>query len=226
MLVPFGTHVLDSEGKSVGTVSRLVLHPTSQQVVALVVQQGIVRRREVVVPLNKVASFGDDVRLKLRASELAGLDLFNSAALKPMPDHWKMPIGFDQRSFFLVAGDGWTEAVLPFVLTSPTVSGTPAYIPDPDAHVDVEPVIAKDTPVYDHAGQRVGEVEGVDLDPASGLITRLMIRRGLIFREEMAIPASLIDTVEPDRIILGVGGDVVRKLGKQAIREPGTMPAS
>ena len=49
MLVPFGTHVVDSERKSVGTVSRLVLHPTSQEVVALVVQQGVLNRREVVV---------------------------------------------------------------------------------------------------------------------------------------------------------------------------------
>src|ERR1700730_9800018 len=34
MLVPFGTHVVDRDGKSVGTVSRLILHPQSQQVVA------------------------------------------------------------------------------------------------------------------------------------------------------------------------------------------------
>ena len=76
MLVPFGTHVVDREGKSVGTVSRLVLDLVSQEVVALVVQ-------------------------------LAGLDLFDAQPLKPMPDHWKMPLGFDQRSLFLVAGDGW-----------------------------------------------------------------------------------------------------------------------
>ena len=29
---------------------------------------------------------------------------------------WPMPAGFDLRSFFLVAGDAWTESVLPFVL--------------------------------------------------------------------------------------------------------------
>jgi len=33
MLVAFGTHVRDRDGKSVGTVSRLVLHPESRQVV-------------------------------------------------------------------------------------------------------------------------------------------------------------------------------------------------
>ena len=58
MLVPFGTHVRDRNGKSVGTVSRLVLHPDSRQVVAIVVQQGVINRREVVVPLDRVAKFG------------------------------------------------------------------------------------------------------------------------------------------------------------------------
>src|SRR5258705_5995864 len=163
MLVPFGTHVVDREGKSVGTVSRLVLGPLSEEVVALVVQQGVLNRREVVVPINEVADFGKEVRLSLRASELAGLDLFNAQPLKPMPDHWKMPLGFDQRSLFLVAGDGWTTAVLPFVLTSPRVSGTPAYIPDPDAHVDPEPAIAVATPVLDNAGRQIGEEEGMEV---------------------------------------------------------------
>ncbi len=162
MLVPPGTHVRDREGKSVGTVSRLVLHPESREVAAIVVQQGVFDRREVVVPLNKVASFeGDVVLLDLRASELAGFGLFNAPSLKPMPDHWPMPAGFDQRSFFLVP-DAWHAAVLPFQLTSPAVSGTPAYIPDPDAPQErPEPAIAAGTSVYDNAGQRIGEVEAV-----------------------------------------------------------------
>ena len=114
MFVPFGTHVVDRNGNTVGTVSRLVLHPQTREVVALVVQQGLLDRRKVVIPLNKVAAFGDEVRLVLSASELASVDLYDSHALRPMPDHWPMPAGFDLRSFFLVAGDPWTESVLPF----------------------------------------------------------------------------------------------------------------
>src|SRR2546427_12495572 len=103
MLVPSGTHVRDREGKSVGTVSRLVLHPESREVAAIVVQQGVFDRREVVVPLNKVASFeGDEVRLDLRASELAGFGLFHAPRLNPMPDHWPMPAGVPQVTFLLV----------------------------------------------------------------------------------------------------------------------------
>lgn len=212
MLVPFGTHVVDREGKGVGTVNRLVLHPYSRQVVAIVVQQGVVDRREIVVPLNKVLSFGDDVRLTLKAAKLAGVELFNTPSLKPMPDSWKMPEGFDLRSFFLVAGDGWTESVLPFVLTSPTVSGTPAFIPDPDAaDAAPEPAIAAGTPVYDNASRRIGEVTKAELDAASGRVTRVFVRQGLLFRKETAIPASLIASVG-ERITLSVNADEVTKL--------------
>src|SRR5256886_4640419 len=155
MLVPSGTHVRDREGKSVGTVSRLVLHPESREVAAIVVQQGVFDRREVVVPLNKVASFeGDEVRLDLRASELAGFGLFNAPSLKEMPDHWPMPAGLDQRRLFLLPHPRHA-AVLPFPLTSPAVSRTPAYIPHPDAPQErPEPAIPPRAAPVDNAGPR------------------------------------------------------------------------
>lgn len=226
MLVPFGTHVRDQDGKSVGTVSRLVLHPESQQVVAIVVQQGVINRREVVVPLSKVARSGDEVRLDLSASELAGFGLYGAAALRPMPDHWPMPTRFDQRSFFLVA-DGWTTAMLPFQLTSPTVSGTPAYIPDPDAPERVEePAITTAMAVSDNAGQHVGDVEGVDVDQRTGRITRVIVRRGRLFGTATAVPAHVIATVTGERITLSVGADELKKLERGAADRLGQAPAA
>lgn len=215
MLVPFGTRVVDSTGKGVGTVSRLVLHHASREVAGVVVHQGIFDRREIVVPIGKVASFGDEVRLSLRAAELAGLDLFNSAPLQAMPDHWEMPIGFDQRDFFLVGGDGWTEAVLPFETTSPSVSGTRAYVRDRDSAAEpVEPDIAAGMHVYDRDGQRVGDVEAVEMDEASGRITRIVVRRGFLFGSETTIPASMIASVT-DRITLRAPSEAARKLEKR-----------
>jgi uncharacterized protein YrrD len=212
MFVPFGTHVVDRDGKGVGTVSRLVLHPDTQQVVALVVHQGVLNRREVIVPLNKVAGFRDRVRLALSASELAGVDIYDSHVLRPMPDRWSMPMGFDMRSFFLVAGNGWTESVLPFVLTSPAVSGTPAFVEDPVAsEASREPAIAKATPVYDSAGEQVGDVEGLELDAVSDRITRVVVQKGRLFRTETAIPACAVASVSDDRITLNVRADVVKR---------------
>ncbi|MGH7331310.1 MAG: PRC-barrel domain-containing protein [Candidatus Rokuibacteriota bacterium] len=212
MLVPFGTRVVDSTGKGVGTVSRLVLHPQSRRVAGLVVHQGVLNRREVVVPIAKVAAFGDEVRLTLRAPELDGLDLFHSARLQNMPDHWQMPVGFDQRDFFLVGGDGWTEALLASETTSPSVSGTEAFVRDTDSGPDPEePDIATGMPVIDTNGERVGDVEAVEIDEATGRITCLRVRHGFLFTTETSVPASMIQSVT-DTISLTVTADAVKKL--------------
>ena len=212
MLVPFGTRVVDNTGKGVGTVSRVVLHSGSRQASGLVVHQGVLDRRQIVVPIAKVASFGDQVRLTLSASDLAGLDLYNAESLQIMPDQWEMPTGFDQREFFLVGGDGWTEAVLPFERTSAAVSGTPAVIEDSDTPAEPrEPVISASEEVFDKAGEKVGEVAGVELDPASGRIVRIIVRQGTLFRGETAIPASLIAKAG-GRITLSASADEVKKL--------------
>jgi sporulation protein YlmC with PRC-barrel domain len=212
MLVPFGTRVVDSTGKGVGTVSRLVLHRDSREVAGVVVHQGVVDRREIVVPVGKVSAFGKEVRLTLRAAELAGLDLYHGEQLQAMPDHWEMPMGFDQRDFFLVGGGGWTEAVLPFEQTSPAVAGTPAYIRDRDTVAEpAEPDISEGMHVYSKDGHRVGDVEAVEIDQASGRITRIVVRRGFLFGTETSIPASMIASVS-DRITLGAESGVAKKM--------------
>jgi sporulation protein YlmC with PRC-barrel domain len=215
MLVPFGTRVVDSNGKGVGTVSRLVLHRDSQEVAGLVVHQGILNRREIVVPIGKVSAFGHDVRLALRAAELAGLDLFHGEQLQAMPDHWAMPVGFDQRDFFLVGGGGWTEAVLPFENTSTSVSGTSAYARDPGASTEPEePDISAAMHVYTRDGQRVGDVEGVEIDDSTGRITRIVVRRGFLFGTETSIPASMVASVS-DRVTLDAESAAVKKLERR-----------
>lgn len=211
MLVPFGTRVVDSSGKGVGTVSRLILHTQSRQAAGLVVHQGIVNRREVVVPLSKVASFGDEVRLGLTAPEMDGLDLFHSANLQPMPDHWEMPVGFDERDFFMLGGDGWTESVLPFEATSSAVSHTPSYVRSQDTAEPAEPDIAAGMHVFDKDGARVGNVEAVEIDETSRRVTRITVKRGFLFSTETVVPASMVASVT-DRITLNAGSGAVKKL--------------
>ncbi len=212
MLVPFDTHVVDKNGKGVGTVSRLVLDSQSREVVSLVAHQGVLNRRQVEVPTSKVVGFRKEVCLGLRAVEFNELDPFNEPNFRVMPDHWDMPVGFDQRDFFLVGGSAWAESSLPFEPTSPDVSGIPRFVRDPDAPQEPpEPDIAAGTRVYEEARQRIGEVEGVEFDEASHRITRVKVRRGILFHTETATPASLIASAG-ERITLNVGAEAVKKL--------------
>ncbi len=117
--------------------------------------------------------------------------------------------------------------MLAFQLTSPEVSGTPAYIPDPEAPDEQrEPAIAAETTVYDSAGQHIGDVEGMELDPATTRITRLVVRRGRLFRTDTTIPAHLIASVTDDRITLGIRSDDTKKLERGPRGELGTAPAA
>jgi hypothetical protein len=85
-------------------------------------------------------------------------------------------------------------------------------------------------PMPDHwpmpAGERVGEVEGVEVDHATGRISRVIVRRGRLFRTETAIPAGVIASVADDRITLGVGADELNKLEPGPIGQLGRARAS
>lgn len=212
MHIAFGSRVVDSAGKSVGTVRFVVLHPNTRQVDGIVVHQGVMRSREVVVPLSKVASTDQPVRLSIARADVSNLPLFNPVHLRKMEDHWDMPVGYDERDFFLVGDGAWAEATLPFEQTSHDVSGTPEWVRDEDSVEDPpEPDIKRGMGVFDSAGKRVGEVESVDLDQTSGKITWLVVRRGHLFGRDTSIPASLIQSVT-DRITLSATTEAAKKL--------------
>jgi len=212
MLVPFGTKVIDAEGNAVGTVRYIVLHGETREVTGVVVHQGVLRSREIVVPISKVAKVDHAVQLGIPASDLENLPLFPAEPLRPMPDHWDMPVGFDERAFFMVAGGGWEEAVMPFMRTSAATSGTPAYVVDKDSARDAQaPDIGVGTRVYDSVGQHIGDVESVGVNPASHMITWIVVRRGHLFRHDTTIPASLIGSVT-DHVTLKTSAEAIRRL--------------
>ena len=71
-------------------------------------------------------------------------------------------------------------------------------------------------PVYDNAGKRLGEV-----DPASDRITRVIIRRGVLFHTETPIPAGWIAPVG-DGITLSASANEAKELEPSAVGRPGT----
>jgi uncharacterized protein YrrD len=58
-------------------------------------------------------------------------------------------------------------------------------------------------------------------DHASGRITRVIVRKGRLFRAETAISAGVIASVSDDRITLSVAGDVVKRLERGVVGQLG-----
>jgi sporulation protein YlmC with PRC-barrel domain len=74
-----------------------------------------------------------------------------------------------------------------------------------------EPDIATGMPVIDTNGERIGDVEAVEIDEATGRITLLHVRRGFLFTTETRVPASMIRAVT-DCIVLNATAEAVKKL--------------
>ena len=70
------------------------------------------------------------------------------------------------------------------------------------------------------------EVEAVDLDPASRRVTRIVVRRGRLFRTETTVPAGVIASVTDARITLRTPADELKKLERGVRGELGRAPAA
>ena len=65
--------------------------------------------------------------------------------------------------------------------------------------------VTKDTDVYTADDSHVGSVDQIVLDPDSGKLTHVVVRKGIFFPEDKLIPFEDISTATPERINLRQG---------------------
>jgi len=216
MQIPFGAKVVTSDGKAAGKVKQLVLHPNSKAIDGLVVHEGVLHWEEFVVPLSEVTLSAGQVRLARRAAQIEDYPAFHPEHFIPLSTQgWDMPMGYDNRDFFLVGGSAWVEATLPFQRVDPSVSGVPRYVRGDDGSPQdpSEPAIRPGMHVYDRDGHSVGEIEAVSVDDASQQLSGLQIKHGFLFsRPGATVPASMIATVTKRGVTLNASADQVKAL--------------
>ena len=65
------------------------------------------------------------------------------------------------------------------------------------------------TSVYTSAGQEVGQIDRVVIDPRSKEVTHVIIRKGFFFPQDKVVPIQMIASGEADRVLLRDGaGDL------------------
>src|SRR5687767_353553 len=93
MDVELGAHVVTAEGTEIGRVHRVVVDLEQQAVTALVVLQGGLLARDVLVPLDFVDhAEASTVTLRLRRAELGHLPDFASNTFFTPPPTWALPL--------------------------------------------------------------------------------------------------------------------------------------
>lgn len=198
-----GTHVYASDQQRVGTVDRVVLDPTRNEVEGLIIRRGWLFAEDRVVPVNLVASATEErVVLRQSAADLDTLPIFEETYYVPAdgydatneaaPLYTYPPIG--------TAWWGYSSHV-----GAPPAEMEPDVMSRTEKHIPQGTIAVREgARVTSQEGDHIGNVEDVFTDEASNRATHLVISRGLLFKERKLIPANWIKVVSEDEVILTV----------------------
>lgn len=184
MDIELGTPVFGPEGR-LGAIEAIVMHPSEERVTHLVVRHGHLFSTSKVVPIEAVAASSEErtwVRL-------------NQDAFDRLPDFLKQHYTNEPPESM---GEPFRHLAPTGVLWPSTLVGwyLPAEVSEPTSHLDEnlppgELSLKAGTEVFATDG-KVGRVEEVRVDPATGRASALVVRRGLFFHRDVSLPIDWV----------------------------------
>jgi uncharacterized protein YrrD len=198
MQFKMGVPVMASDGR-VGTLEGLIFDPTHREVTGLVVKEGFLLPRDVVVPVERVREADEEsVRVEGTAAEIAELPGFSQAQYTAAPQNWLPPPGLppDAAAFFYFPGSPY--AVGAFAPSSAVPEPPPEPVEElPPATVDVSTL----TEVRCTDGT-AGVVDEVITEGESDRVTHLIVRRGSLLTRELMVPVEHVRSTTDDAVEL------------------------
>jgi uncharacterized protein YrrD len=215
MRVHLGDPVRSRDGQDLGAIKHLVLDPSNGYVKCVVVEKGHFLPDDVEMPLNALAGWRDAaVWVWPTAEEVRQMPRFDAGEYKPLPPEY-----FDTAARY-----GYGSLVLPLNTTFPPFSagGYPLaapwlpllarpLTPEQEAERRAEDrnnaVIEAGNNVISADGHNVGQVYVLTFETETGKPLSLIIRRGILFHEDIALPAQTIASADDGVVYLNVDRD-------------------
>ncbi|MDP8921985.1 MAG: PRC-barrel domain-containing protein [Chloroflexota bacterium] len=224
MRVELGTHVLTSDGKDVGKIEKLVVDPNSGTVRLVVVRKGLLLPRDVEIRVEELRP-GEDgrVHLSYTAEQVDRLPEFVESEYTAPTAGYESPLGYPADS--LVWSAGYAPTGVPTAGYTPP---QPTHIPEaPDRATTAEiedfqlnrdltnAVIEEGDAVLSRDGDKVGEVHSVTFDVETRRPTRLVVRKGFLFTEDVELPWTSIDGVDDGTVYLTLSKSEVERAARE-----------
>lgn len=187
MEIELGAPVFGPEGR-LGTVEAIVMHPSEERVTHLVVRHGRIWSTSKVMPIEEVVAASRE-RLQVR---------LDTAAFDRLPDFLKQyytnePPESMEKPFEQLVPTGviWPSTLIGWYL--------PPEVPEPTSLVaeNLPPgefPLRAGTEVVATDG-KVGHVEDVCFDRATGRASSIVVRRGFLFHREVTLPIEWVATI-------------------------------
>jgi osmotically-inducible protein OsmY/sporulation protein YlmC with PRC-barrel domain len=201
-----GARVL-CEGEPCGKLARVVLDPHTERVTHLIVERGLLRKVDRVVPVSAVGRTTDqDIHLSIRRDELEEYPEYRETEFgRPTPG-WEENKQYKTEHVRFQAGSMHQESPVAPRVWRQVRDGIPS---------DAE-VIERGAPVYNAAGV-VGKVDHLLVDKASGEIAQLVVRRGII-PEYPIVPIEAVHKVMEGSVAILLTDEELEELPRHTRR--------
>jgi sporulation protein YlmC with PRC-barrel domain len=153
--------------------------------------------RDVVVPMDSVDRVADrKVYLKVGKDALNNFQDYVEIQYRSPPEGWVPTSGF----VYPMQATLW-----PADAYYPQISSVEVHTPPGTVG------LTKGMEVDSSDGHKVGSIDALDTDPASGEVTGLVIKRGFLFTHDTRVPVEEVAEVSNERVKLRVTADQVRQ---------------
>jgi sporulation protein YlmC with PRC-barrel domain len=202
-----GSEVVCSDGVC-GDLTRVVIDPVARAITHLVVEPRSRRGVGHLVPVDRVASTGTEIRLTCTKAEVQGFDEADEIEFLPAEGE---PLGYEPGSFFT-----WPYFGVRWDLT-PGGVGRHEVTYDHVPLGEVEVRRGDDVHATDGA---IGRVHGLVIDPNDHRVTHFLLQEGHLWgQKRVAIPISAVTRVG-DGVRLNLTRDEVRDLPPVELDQP------
>ncbi len=204
MDIQLQAHVMSADGTELGHIDKVIFDPRTGETTAIVIHQGGIFGRDVAVEVGHIrVATPAHVEVDLNREQVEGSPDFVERDYMGPPATWVPPYGWAPESVLwpLGAGD----------FAYPVVTGVP---PDEERTEDEEAVVVRGSDVLASGGEKVGTVRNVVVDTETHRPSRVIMRRGLVFAEEVELPGSWVASVEDHALLLNVDKATVERQPK------------
>lgn len=224
MQIGMGEHVRSQDGQDIGRVKYLVLDPPTGQVKKIVVEKGLFLPDDIELPVEALQTMeGKHILLRLTADEVKGCPRFDpSQYMGPPPEAPYPTIGSPFGGFLwplAYPATSYMPGVYPVPIPLPQDVDSegnpiPSEVAQRERQADLaNAVLSAGSDVVTQDGQKIGELDQVLFDSATGRPTALRVRKGILFHKEIEIPAERIASADDDVILLNITKEQAEKLG-------------
>lgn len=198
-----GASVVTVDEKEAGHLERVVIDPASNEITHLVIQQGLLQKKDKVVPIAAV-TIGREGQLTVH---------IKSDELALLPD-------FEEEQYRLADEGGQGDVPVADNVRPPYRGGSPGFADYSPRYVEETHLNIPDNTVALKQGAKViarenkvvGRVSRILTSTPTDRVTHFLIEKGLLVKEHRLIPVKWVNRLTDDEVNLTVDVSAVERL--------------